>query len=312
VILAMSASSIPRSYELDRGRIRRYKFIIGFGFALALFPLLVWWLAPAEPRSSWAMWVGAAIPAGASVWIWLLLRRARTLKLEVNDDGISVIRNETEKRWVAWESVKSAQTYEDGLKLRGVDGEVLVDIDDDMHGFDELRLFALSRLGAPAEDMAANYPAPHVHRYQRPANLAGSVGFSLLLFLGSCFFLLLAIKIAAPFAWATAFLMLCLGFQLSGFLRGITAIEIATDRVTVEYPWRKAIVRMTDIAALGFDDYVGRHGRQWRIGLVMRDGREIRLTSRDLGVDEAQLYRELCALAPAAAQNAREAAMREV
>lgn len=307
----MISPSNPHIYEMHGTRIRVNILAIWLMAAVALFMAIAWIVG--QLRGPWYLLL-SVIFAGYAGWAAFTLRSQRRLRFRVDDEGISVIQDTTEIEWISWKSVKAARSHPHGLKLLG-DGEgELVDFSDELRGFDELRVFALSKIDQPPRAVVAASPAglpaapAYPRRYQRDAHLAGSVGFALLLAAGGCFFLYLAIELDGAFAIGTFLAVMFLAFQVPSFVFAVTAIEIAPEQLVIEYPWRKRAIQIADIKALAFSDFItGRGQRVWRVALTLRDGRTITLRSRELGVSEAELYRELSAVAPGAVRGARPA-----
>ena len=293
---------------MDSGAARRYKVAVGSSAAYAVVAMLAWLFAPHNSSGN-GFWIWAAVIfAGGAFAFACVLVAGRGEKYKIDDDGILSV-SDGEERWISWDSVKSVRPGGRGLELIGAAGDVVADIPDDLHGFDDLSLFIVSKVSAPA--VAASHPAPGVRRYENPPYLAGSTGFALVLFLPGCLFTMLAITDEVRLVMVAFAFFGLTALYLWAFLSIPFAIEIAADRVIFEYPWRKTIVPVTGIATIELKDYIGRHAHVWHVGLVLRDGRTITLKgTRPFGVDATVIYHELCAIAPQAAKAGQLAAAR--
>jgi hypothetical protein len=291
-MLERNVTDSVRTYEIERSFIVLTHVGIWLFAAMAVLSIFLSVMEDQPRLNAFGFYaVCAAMFAGFvgfSAASYCALRKARFSAVATDKHGLWNVHAGKEKGLVRWESVKSVRERAFGqrLELIGYAGERLLDIEYQLRGFDELRSILLSKL--PESDR------PYPQRYQRKTiYVPFQFAFTLLVLTGIWWCISVGQILLGVGLLAVLF------FGIREFLTSVTAITIWRDRLEIEFPWRKAEIRPTDIKAVLFADVHNEGARVPQLALQLTSGKVIKL--QGLGIAEAELYRHLSVLSPAPA-----------
>jgi len=215
-------------------------------------------------------------------WSWRIARRWPHYAIAVDEDGLWPAHLSKERaliRWAQTHDVKE-RPFLQRLDVLDVEGNVLLQLEYQLHDFESLRALLLQKLPTRATpSLPATYRKARIYHV---FHIAGLLGFSLLgLFVGETNPLLgyggMGVLVAAI---------------LFEFLKTPSQLSISQSQLQITYPLRTLTFYPAQISAVRLGDSFHEGARLPQVGVFIH-GQEKPIRLLGLGVDAVQLQRTL-------------------